>query len=461
LGLANAFASVNNLVDITQGISPGSAAPAGAVLPVAKVYTLANILASCINSSPSTACNALFSAATPPSGTTPSDTISAALEIARNPSHNVASLFALATPQPPFVPALSTAPGDWTVSETFKGGGQNLPSSIAIDASGNVWTANVCSSSNPCSSVTELSPTGQPLSTSGFTNGTLFESYGLALDLSGNVWVTSQQSPGVNNGNGSVTELTGSGQVGQTFFGGGVFFPIAVATDTDGSVWIANQGDSSASKLDGNGSPKSGSSGWGSGHLAGPVAVAIDASHNAWFANQEASSGSVTSISPDGSIVTEVPSGGYQPSGVATDAIGVSTNASKGHVWVANYHTSSISELLLNNDGTQTVVSSGYTGGGISYPNGVAVDGSGNVWVADFGGDALSELEGANGSIPGQPLSPATGFGVDAGLANPYGVALDSSGNIWISNSGSNAITQFLGLATPVKTPLVGPPQLP
>lgn len=457
-GLTNAFANVNNIIKISNGTSPGTSAPTGALVPTAKIYTLANILASCINSTGSTACNALFAAAKPPSGLPPTDTIGAALDIAQNPSNNVATLFDLPTPQSPFGPTLGAAPNDWTIAVTFNGGGLNLPASIAIDALGNVWAANYCGSNSPCSSVTEFSNTGQPLSSSsGFTNGTLWEDYGLAIDIHGSVWATNQQSVG---GNGSVSELNTSGQVGSAFSGAGIYFPIAVATDTDGSVWIANQ-DNTVSKLSNNGTAISGSGGWGAHQVVGPSAVAIDANHNAWFANGEASSGSVTSVSPDGSTVTEITSGGDSPDGIAADALGISTNASKGHMWVANYSTSSISELELNNDGTVTVVSGGYTGGGIDHPDGIAVDGSGNVWVANWGGDTVSELQCASCGNPGQPLSPVSGFGTDANLHAPYGIALDSSGNVWVSNFHSDTITQILGAATPVSTPLVGPPQLP
>ena len=89
--------------------------------------------------------------------------------------------------------------------------------------------------------------------------------------------------------------------------------------------------------------------------------------------------------------MTLIASGGSNPTGIATDRVGISTNASKGHVWVANYTSSSISELELDNDGTVTLVSIGYTGGGIDHPNGVAIDGSGNVWVANWGGNTVSE----------------------------------------------------------------------
>jgi DNA-binding beta-propeller fold protein YncE len=53
-------------------------------------------------------------------------------------------------------------------------------------------------------------------------------------------------------------------------------------------------------------------------------------------------------------------------------------------------------------------------------------------------------------------------LGTDAGLGAPFAVAVDASGNLWVTNSnGANTVTVFIGLATPVKTPLLGPPQLP
>jgi streptogramin lyase len=150
-----------------------------------------------------------------------------------------------------------------------------------------------------------------------------------------------------------------------------------------------------------------------------------------------------------------------EPSGIATDAVGISGNLSKGHVWTANYTSSTVSELQLNNDGSVTVVSTGYSGGGLSRPNVIAVDGAGNVWVANYGGNTITELQGANTTNPGKAISPAAGFGQDAHLERPYGLAIDASGNIWVSNFGSSTITQFIGVATPVKTPLAGPAQLP
>jgi DNA-binding beta-propeller fold protein YncE len=95
--------------------------------------------------------------------------------------------------------------------------------------------------------------------------------------------------------------------------------------------------------------------------------------------------------------------------------------------------------------------------GGNAGPQGIAVDGSGNVWTANYRGDSLVELTGASAAA----ISPAQGLGLDAPLNEPFGLAIDASGSLWVSNSGANTITQFVGLASPVRTPLLGPPVQP
>jgi hypothetical protein len=458
-GLTNAFSTVNNLVDITQGTAPGQSPPTGAIIPVEKIYSLANVLATCINSAPTTACDALFADVTPSGGTAPDNTIDAALDIARNPGNAVTTLYMTITPSPPFA-GLSSAPPDWTLAITFTGGGLNHPASIAVDGSGYVWTSNYCGSDSACSSVSEFSPVGAAESPStGYTDGTLWESYGLAIDQAGHVWVANEQTASVNSGHGNLVEMNSSGTVisptgGDS--GGGIDFPIGIATDSEGEIWTANEGDSTASLLGSSGSAISGSGGWGSGDgLAGPVAVAIDSQRNAWLADEEADGGAVSCVAPSGSLIATIDSGGYETAGIAADAVGT------GHVWAANYSSSSISELAITGACTATVVSTGYTGGGLNHPNGIAVDGAGNIWAVNYFGNSVTELEGAGGAKPGQAMSTSAGFASDANLREPYGLALDASGNVWLSNFGLSTVTEIVGTATPVATPLTGPASLP
>ena len=122
---------------------------------LATFNTLANLLAGCITRVHGDACNQLFAVATPPGGTAPTDTLTAAQNIARNPSNQAQQLFALLDafyPVPagsawraaPFIPYLSFAPGAWTLSLVYAGGGLNSPGGIAIDGEGNMWAADNC-----------------------------------------------------------------------------------------------------------------------------------------------------------------------------------------------------------------------------------------------------------------------------------------------------------------------------
>ena len=46
-------------------------------------------------------------------------------------------------------------------------------------------------------------------------------------------------------------------------------------------------------------------------------------------------------------------------------------------------------------------------------------------------------------------------------MVNPTQVAIDASGNLWVVNKTTNILTEIIGLATPVKTPQLGPAQSP
>ena len=196
-GLANAFATVNSLVTLSSGAAPGTSAPSNATIPASKINTIADILSACVEQTNASACSTLFAGATPAGGTAPTNTLDAALDIARNPGPGSAgALFALAGSSSPFQPILAAVPPDWTLAVNFTGGGLNTPGSIALDASGNVWVANYFNS------VTEFSGTGTSflLTATGFTGGGLNESYGLAVNTDSSVWVTNEQSDGTVNG---------------------------------------------------------------------------------------------------------------------------------------------------------------------------------------------------------------------------------------------------------------------
>jgi streptogramin lyase len=323
----------------------------------------------------------------------------------------------------------------------------DLPTAMAFDSSGDAWVVSYYGV------LTELPPLGAggAVQQIGSSSAGLSENYGLTVDGANNIWVANEQSSySINTGYGNIVKFSSTGQVlsgTNGFSAGGVYFPQGLAADTTGNVWVVDYGDSLVTLLSSSGSAINSGKGWGTGELFLPVAVAVDASHNAWVANQSANT--ITRISADGSSVAQITCCNGA-SGVAVDQA--------GNIWVANYFGSSISEV----SGAGSVLLNGQAGGGVYTPETVAIDGAGRVWVGNYHAATLSEFAGYNSVTPGTPLSPTTGLGTDAQLGSPFTVAIDASGNLWVSNSnGANTVTTFVGLATPVKTPLLGPPQLP
>jgi len=452
LGLANAVITANNLVNIATGASPGAAVPANVKVSTSKLNMLANALASCVNSVGGADCSSLLKAATA-GGVAPSNTLDAALNIARNPASNVAAIYSLAAANAVFQSALSAAPPDWMLYATLTGGGLdgNQVTAIAVDSGGNVWVSTYGASAVSMTHIAKFSPNGTPAATDGFSGNGLNEAYGMALDANDNVWITDEQTTWQGGGNGDVTELSSSGQpITSNITAGGIFFPLGVATDTNGHVWIADYGNSYVTVLDETGAAVSPAPGFGSGFVDAPVSIAVDANHNAWIGNT-GKADILTRISPDGSQVINLT--------CCDNAAGIAIDRN-GDVWTANFVDSSVS-LITNASAATPTVKGNFTSSELDSPNGIAIDGAGNVWITNYYGDSLAELAGSNAASPGTFLSPVTGLGSDASLDKSYGVAVDASGNLWVSNSGNDSVTEFIGAAGPVKTPLVGPSQLP
>jgi streptogramin lyase len=437
-GIANAFATAGNIASAAYGSALASTPNGNGTVPLQLVNTLADIIAPCINSagSSSTGCSSLFAAATPNGGSAPADTFTSAINMARNPTLNITSLYNLASPSAPFQPYLSSAPNDWSLAITYTGGGLNNPTSLGADATGNIWAANYGGNA-----VSAFSPRGVPLASGGFTGGALNESYGLAVDASNNIWVTDEEGTGSYPHYGSITVLSNTGSIITNTSSGGIYYPESAAADSTGRVWIVNYGSSSVSLFNSSVSALNGSSGWGNAYLVFPAAIAVDANFNSWAANQSANT--ITEIVPTGPTFQNVTCCDGA-SGIASDA--------NGNLWVANYYGDSISEVT--NSGSVTL--NGVTNASLYHPQAIAVDSANNVWVANYRGNNLSELN-SSGSF----LSPSSGLGTTAGLIEPYGMVLDASGNLWISSFGNSKLVQFVGLAAPVKTPLLGPPAIP
>lgn len=164
------------------------------------------------------------------------------------------------------------------------------------------------------------------------------------------------------------------------------------------------------------------------------TALAIDSQGNVWSTSSSSisvapySEGQVIKLSPLGVSLagsTGFTGGGLTiPQGLTIDPL--------NNIWIINYPTSSL--VKLDNSGNFLSGTSGFTGGGIHFPKSLASDGSGNIFVANYGGsgnESASSLSKFTNT--GTAVSPTTGY-TAGGLLVPEGIAVDPSANVWATS---------------------------
>ena len=130
-----------------------------------------------------------------------------------------------------------------------------------------------------------------------------------------------------------------------------------------------------------------------------------------------------------------------EPSGVAVDG--------SGNIFVADLLNSAVREIVA----VGGVVSSSSTvitlGSGFDEPFGVAVDGSGNVFVADTGNNLVKEIVAVNGSIP---ASNPTINVLGSGFNEPTSVAVDGSGNVFVADLDNSLVKEIVAVNGSIPT---------
>jgi streptogramin lyase len=425
-GLANAFATVNTLVDITTGTSLAQNQQGNGVLPQAKLDTLANILIPCVNSTSQTnGCTTLFNNAKDSNGNAPFDTATAVLNIAHNPAANPTALFTLAPANAPFQPALAAAPNDWALAITFYAPNMAGPYYPAIDSTGSLWVPAYTSNT-----LTKFDPFGNILSgASGFTGGGLNQPYSVAIDASDNPWVVNFgpiNASTVSKFLSSGTPATATPYPCSTT----CFFP---AFDTTGNLWITAANRTIVLSPSGAHLAQFTTSAYNSG-------IVLDPSDHAWTLGLGSKLYRLTLPSAVAVFSESVTS----PS-ATTELIPTALDFS-GNIWFV----SSKNNTLGKSDPTGKPLSpaGGYTGGGLNGPGGIAIDGANNIWITNRNTNSISAFTNT-----GAAITPSTGYTAD-GVSGPRGIAIDPSGNLWVTNFTYNSITEFLGLAAPTATPI-------
>jgi hypothetical protein len=435
-GVEDSLAAIVNLETENTGVAVATNGYGTA--PQATVNTLANILAACVNSTGAvtgptnpTPCYTLFNNAE--NGSTPAtDTGTAILNIAHNPGANVANLFALQGGSPPFIPDLGTAPNDFTLAFVYSDSCLDGPLGIALDSKDAIWVA-----SNGGSNICEFTPLGNyhPVTGNGISGP-----YGIAIDGNGYAWVASETN--------ALSSFTSGRAAVATTSTGGLDDPQNLAIDASNDIWVQSFGNALTEYTNSSGTPSTVTGDpFGTTVLNGPRDVAVDDVGNIWVVN---SAGTPEIIRFTGSS----PSTTSTFTGEGLDVPVYLAFDPSGNLWVTNDESKTFASEAALSEFNSTGGGVGYyDGSGLNDPIGIAIDSNGNVWAADEEGNCISE---SNSS--GTAISPSTGYGGSGVLNDPFHLAIDLSGNLWVTNPGTgsgNTVTEFIGIASPVVTPMV------
>ena len=123
---------------------------------------------------------------------------------------------------------------------------------------------------------------------------------------------------------------------------------------------------------------------------------------------------------------TTIGGGFSSPYGIAVDGA--------GDLFLADYGNSAVKEIPVGCAAAGCVIT---LGGGFNYPRGVALDGAGNVFVADWGYGQIQE-------IPSGCTSATCVKVLGSGFNSPYAVAVDSFGNVFVADGGNQAVKEIL-----------------
>jgi len=336
--------------------------------------------------------------------------------------------------------------------------GTNLPNGIITTVAGNGTTAFAGDGGNA-------------------TNASLDLPYGAAFDADGNLYIadTSHHRIRMVSPNGVITTVAGNGT--GTFAGdggpatiGSLDLPQGVALDAAGNLYIADTSNSRIRKVATNGiittvAGKGGSSYSGDGGAATnaglslPSGVAVDTAGNLYIADKSnnrvrkvATNGIISTVAGNGTTPFAGDGGAatnaslYLPSGLVFDALGNLYIADQDNDRVRRVATNGIVTTVAGT-GTATYAGDGgaATNAGLNLPFGVALDSYGNLYIADQNNSRVRRVN-ANGIITTVAGKNGSGFTGDGGTATnaslnlPTGMALDLAGNLYIADKSNSRI---------------------
>ncbi len=416
------------------------------------------------------------------------------------------------------LPAADTPPASYIVqtvagSDASGDGGPALaaalsqPEGIAVDASGNVYVADAAENRvrkiATDGSIQTVAGTG----VAGFAGdggqasaALLNQPYGLALDKTGNLYIADLGNARVRKVaiDGTIQTVAGGGALPATSTGQGgsaisaqLMQPRNVVLDASGSLYISDFGANQIYQVATNGTLSlmagtgtAGFSGVGTSallaELNAPAGLAIDSTGALYFAD---SGNNLVRKVYNGVIIDVFNTPG--PTGLAVDSTGMLYVAADSYFGtvvqpipgVASardvtldpagdiYLTSGVFVMEMPSGGTVTTIAGSGTSpnfggdGGqatsaqLATPSGIAVDSSGNWYIADTGNNRIRMV------TPAGVITTIVGTGDPTQLNAPGGIALDTSNNLYIADTGNNVVRERTpaGTITTIATGLNNP----
>jgi len=362
------------------------------------------------------------------------------------------------------------------------------PEGVAVDAAGNLFIADTdngrirkVATNGLITTVAGDGGYGYSGDSGPATNASLYYPRGVAVDAWGNLFIADTDNVRIRKvaTNGLITTVAGDGGYGYSGNGGpatsaSLYYPAGVTVDAAGNLFIADTDNVRIRKVAANGliTTVAGDGGYGysgdggaatSASLYYPAGVTVDAAGNLFIADTDnmrirkvGTNGLITTVAGNGSTGSPGDGGAAAnahlslPSGVAADNLGNFFIADTDNYRIRRVGSNGLITTVAGNGGY------GYSGDGgaataanLEYPYGVAVDGVGELFIADENNQRVREV-GVTGIMTTVAGNGGRGYsgdsvalGPDASLADPYGTAVDAYGNVFIADTDNHRIREI------------------
>ncbi len=365
----------------------------------------------------------------------------------------------------------------------------NAPFGVTVDGAGNLYIADgqnsvireVTAATGVINTVAGNGSAGYSGDSGPATGASLYLPFGIAVDGAGNLYIADTENSVIRmvTATGLIGTVVGGGSAGYVGDGGvatgaDLNFPQAIAVDGGGNLYIADTDNSVVRKVSaatgvistvaGNGSYGYAGDGEAatSAELNEPQAIAVDGGGNLYIADTNnrvirkvaAATGIISTVAGTGSYGYSG-DGGPATSAGLSDPYGIAVDAA-GNLYIADTYNEVIRKVTIATGVISTVAgngSGGYAGDGgpatsaeLSSPEGIAVDGAGNLYIADTYNSVIRKVTAATGVISTVAGNGNFGYSGDSGpatsaeLSNPDGVAVDAGGNLYIADTNNLVI---------------------